>query len=101
MSALRPRLVAILGLLSLVAPASAGPPPEISTLFATSNDLGDGNFGTIDQATGDFTDLGDTPTGVQMPALACDDQNQLFGSENTDPEDPLESADGGTRCGSL
>jgi hypothetical protein len=69
-------------------------------LYAASNDLGDANFGTVDQSTGAFTDLGDTPGGFQMPALACDGIGQLFGSENLDPEDPLAPVDG-SRCGVL
>jgi hypothetical protein len=36
-----------------------------------------------------------------MPALACDNQNQLFGSENQPAPDPLVAAGGGSRCGSL
>ncbi len=89
------------GLLCLVVPrtASAG---EEAILFGASNDLGDGLFGTVNQSTGVFTQTGTTPTGQQMPALACNAQQQLFGAENRTTTPPMLSITGaGGRCSFL
>jgi hypothetical protein len=84
------------GLLCLVLPepVSAG---GVAELFAASN----GEFGTINQSTGVFTQRGTTPTDSLMPALACNAQQALFGSENREPTPPMASVDGGSRCGFL
>jgi len=86
------------GLLCLVFPrtVSAGG----ATLYGASGDLGEGLFGRIDQTTGVFTQTGTTPTGNNMPALACNAAQQLFGSENRVPTSPL-TAVSGSSCGFL
>ena len=90
----------ITGLLCLASPqpVSAG---GAVTLFGASNDLGNGLFGTVNQSTGVFTQTGTTPTGQQMPALACNAQQVLFGAENRTPTSPLTSVTGSGRCGFL
>jgi hypothetical protein len=70
-------------------------------LYGASNDLGNGLFGTVNQSTGAFTQLGSTPTGQQIPALACNAQQTLFGAENRTPTSPLTSITGSGRCGFL
>ena len=88
-----------LGLLTLGTAAVAGPAPV--ALYGASNDLGDGNFGTVNEATGVFTDLGDTPTGQQMPALACNTQNLMFGAEAVTAPQGVTAVGGGSRCSVL
>jgi len=87
-------------LLCLAVPnvASAGDPV---VLFGASSDLGNGLFGTIDQTTGAFSQRGTTPTGQQMPALACNAAQVLFGSENRTVTAPMTAVGGGTRCSFL
>jgi hypothetical protein len=70
-------------------------------LLGASSDLGNGLFGVVNQSTGVFTQRGTTPTGQQMPALACNAQQSLFGSENRVPTAPLTPIGGGARCGFL
>ena len=70
-------------------------------LYGASNDLGNGLFGTVNQSTGAFTQTGTTPTGQQIPALACNAQQTLFGAENRTPTSPLTSVTGSGRCGFL
>ena len=70
-------------------------------LFGASSDLGNGLFGAVNPATGAFSQLGTTPTGQQMPALACNAQQALFGSENRTVTAPLTPVAGGSRCGFL
>lgn len=95
MGVLRTAWCLVLGLLTLGTAAVAGPVPV--TLYAASNDLGDANLGSVDQATGVFTDLGDTPTGSQMPALACNTQNLLFGAEAATAPQGVTAVGGGGR----
>jgi len=87
------------GLLCLVFPrtVSAGG----ATLYGASGDLGDGLFGRIDQTTGVFTQLGATPTGSNMPALACNAAQQLFGAENRSVTPPMAPVTGSGTCGFL
>lgn len=70
-------------------------------LLGASSDLGNGLFGAVDPSTGAFSQRGATPTGQQMPALACNAQQALFGSENRTVTAPLTPVAGGSRCGFL
>ncbi|HSE63638.1 MAG TPA: hypothetical protein VLG15_08525 [Thermoanaerobaculia bacterium] len=90
----------LLGLVCLVVPelASAG---GVVELLGASSDLGNGLFGVVNPSTGAFTQRGTTPTGQQMPALACNASQALFGSENRIVSAPLTPVPGGSRCGFL
>lgn len=90
----------LLGIVCLVVPklVSAG---GVVELFGASSDLGDGLFGVVNQSTGAFTQRGTTPTGQQMPALACNASQALFGSENRTVTSPMTPVAGGGRCGFL
>src|SRR5688572_7976647 len=90
----------VAGLLVLFPPMPASAGLEV-VLFGASSDIGNGLFGTVDQTTGVFTQRGTTPTGQQMPALACNAEQVLFGSENRTITAPMTAVGGGTRCGFL
>jgi hypothetical protein len=97
------RLVAlcVIGLLCLVSPQPMLAGGGATTLYGASNDLGNGLFGTVNQSTGVFTQTGATPTGLQMPSLACNAQQTLYGAENRNPVSPMTSVTGSGRCGFL
>ena len=90
-------LVLCLSLPKFVSAAASG----AVDLLGASNDLGTAVFGEINQTTGVFTFRGNTPTGFQMPALSCNAQQSLFGSENRTPTEPMTPVGGGGRCGFL
>ena len=92
--------LAVVLCLALPKLVSAGASGAVDLLGA-SNDLGKAVFGEINQTTGAFTFRGSTPTGVQMPALSCNAQQSLFGSENRTITAPLAAVGGGARCGFL
>jgi len=90
--------IAVVSCLAFPKVVSAGGAVE---LFGASSDLGNGLFGTVNQTTGIFSQRGTTPTGQQMPALACNAEQALFGAENRIVTAPMTAVGGGTRCGFL